>query len=214
MTIRKLTIAVVIICLFSITALGKSSSKLNFFIHTGISIPSYPSLVFASFYDPAVNIGGGMNLQLSPKLSLTIDFNHYRFKANKIKDSHISSEVGDKSFITAPLSAELGDVKSDFNDLVLNLKIKPFYTIKRLSPYFLAGAGVTFIKVASYLIGNKGNDWYKSHSTRFLINAGFGLEYRISKDIDIFLEACYNYCFLTHQHMNIIPLKLGVALGL
>ncbi|MCX6579809.1 MAG: hypothetical protein NT166_06455 [Candidatus Aminicenantes bacterium] len=134
MTARKLTIAGVIILLSCMTVLGQSPSKFKFFVYPGMSIASYPSIGFASFYNPAPNIGVGLNFLLTSRMSLNLDFNHYRFKANKISDWYIPSEEGETPFISASFSPELGDVKSYFNDVVLELKMKPFQIKKRLCP--------------------------------------------------------------------------------
>ncbi|MCX6584906.1 MAG: outer membrane beta-barrel protein [Candidatus Aminicenantes bacterium] len=216
MTARKVTIAGVIILLSCMTVLGQSTSKFKLFVYSGVTFPSYPSNGFASFFRPTQNCGVGLNYRLSPKLSLTLDFSHYQFQPKSKSGWDFNYNGHDIEFTKVPFPPSIIEVDYDRNDLLLKLKLKPFQMQKRLSPYIIAGGGMTYKRIEAYRDGLKSTSWYKSKSIDYLLTAGIGFDYRIENKIDIFMEACYNYSFFEHKELTrgVIPLKLGIALGL
>jgi hypothetical protein len=216
MTARKLTIAGVIILLSCMTVLGQSTSKFKIFAYSGVTFPSYPSKGFASFFRPAQNCGVGLNYRLSPKLSLTLDFSHYQFQPKSKSGWRFDHDGYGITFTKVPFPPNFIEVDYDRNDLLLELKLKPFQPQKRLSPYIIAGGGITYRRIEAYQAGFKSTSWYRSNAIHYLITAGIGFDYRIDNKIDIFMETCYNFSFYDHKQKNrgVIPLKLGIALGL
>ena len=108
----------------------------------------------------------------------------------------------------------MGDVTYEFNDFLLNIKVKHLRLEKRFNFYSLAGAGVSYRKEATHWsIGIYGRKIYYSKSLYILISAGLGIEYGLGRNIDIFLEGGYNYCFwrLKEKNTGVIPVKMGLA---
>ncbi|MCX6582822.1 MAG: hypothetical protein NT166_21815 [Candidatus Aminicenantes bacterium] len=214
MTSKKLTIAGVIILLSFMTVFGQSPSKFKLLLHSGVSFPSYPSRSFATFYNPALNFGAGISYQLSSKMSLILDFNHYRF-VPKEKWCWYMSFDGGQTYIKLETPFYMGDFVYEFNDLILDLKIKPLQ--KRFSPYFIFGGGVSYRRNAiTWAIKDEGRKVYFTDSVYYLVTTGLGLEYQLNKKIDMFLEVAYNYCFFTKKKYNtgVTPLRIGIAWGL
>lgn len=213
MNSRKLIIAGVILFMSFMTVFGQSPSKFKLLLHSGVSFASYPS-GFTNFYNPALNFGAGISYKLSPKISLILDFNHYRFVPEEKWSWYISFDGG-QTHVKLDSPFYMGDLVYDFNDLILSLKIKPLQT--RISPYFTLGGGASYRRQAdSWYIGVGGRKVYFSESIYYLVTTGLGVEYRINKKIDMFLEVGYNYCFFKKQKYNtgVTPLKVGIAWAL
>jgi hypothetical protein len=86
--------------------------------------------------------------------------------------------------------------------------------VNRLNFYSIAGAGVSYRREASdWSIGIHGRHIYYYESIFWLISCGLGLEYDVNRNMDIFLEGSYNYCFLNIREKNtgVIPVKVGFA---
>jgi hypothetical protein len=216
MTIRKLAIIGVIIVLFCMPSFGQNKSTFRLLVYSGMTVPSYPSTGFASFFRPSQNFGIGLNYQLSPKLSLHFDFSHYQFQPKSKLGWRLVHDAYGITFEKSIYSSDIIEADYDRNDLLLELKLKPFQNQKRFSPYILAGAGAAFTRIEAYRFGFDSKSWYKSTSIHYLITAGIGFDYRIDNKIDVFMEVCYNYSFLDNKKKTkgVIPLKLGIALGL
>jgi len=214
MTARKLTIAGVVLLLSFITVLGKSQSKFKLLLHSGVSFASYPKNDFATFYNPALNYGAGLSYQLSSKMFLILDFNHYRFVPEEKWCWYMSFDGG-QTYVKLRSPFYMGDFVYEFNDLILDLKIKPLQ--KRFSPYFIFGGGASYRRNAkTWSLGIEGRKVYFADSIYYLVTTGLGVEYQVNKKIDMFLEVGYNYCFFTNKKYNtgVTPLKIGIAWGL
>jgi hypothetical protein len=219
MTARKFAIINVIILLACMTVYGQSPSKFKIFVYSGISLPVYPSSGFSSFLRPVPNVGVGLNFKLSSKMSISLDFNRYRFKPKSKTGWDISMGESGIQFTENLYATGFIEVDYDRNDLLLELKWSPFPIKARFSPYIIAGAGATFRRIETYQYDYYEISmlrWYKSNSVFYLAVVGLGIEYRIDDKVGIFLEACYNYSFLDQKNKNrgVIPLKLGISLGL
>ena len=214
LTTRKLIFVAIIFSFFCMNAFGQNASKIKLLIHSGISFASYPSNDFSTFYNPALNYGIGISYLLSSKMSLILNFNHYRFIPKEKWGWYISFDGG-LTHVKLKNPYYIGDVVYEFNDLIAEFKIK--LSQKRFVPYFLFGGGASYRRNANtWSIGIYGRKVYFSESIFYLVTTGLGFEYRINKKIDIFLEAGYNYCFFKNKHHNtgVTPLKVGIACGL
>lgn len=215
MSAKKLMISVLISLLASMTAFGQKTSKFKLLLHSGVSFASYPKNDFATFYKPALNFGAGLSYQLSSKMFLILDFNHYRFIPEEKWCWYMSFDGG-QTYVKLETPFYMGDFVYEFNDLILNLKIKPLQ--KRFSPYFILGGGASYRRNAKTWVIKKdeGRKVYFSDSIFYLVTTGLGVEYRINKRIDMFLEVSYNYCFFKNKLHNtgVTPLKVGIAWGL
>lgn len=214
MNLRKLIIVGVILLVSFMTVLGQAPSKFKLLIHSGVSFASYPKSDFSTFYNPALNYGVGLSYQLSSRMFLILDFNHYRF-VPKEKWCWYMSFDGGQTYVKLNTPFYMGDFVYDFNDLNLNLKIKLLQT--RISPYFTLGGGASYRRQANtWYIGEGGRKVYFSESIYYLVTTGLGVEYRLNKKIDLYVEVAYNYCFFTDKKYNtgVTPLKVGIAWGL
>ena len=187
-------------------------SRLNFILNTGLSFNPV-----TTFYRPAVITGFGLSYRLSKTLSLILYFNHYHFIPKEKNKYTWFMYIGDSPI---PVKLEepfyMGDRTDEFYDFLLNVKLKHKKLTNRLNFYSVAGLGATYRReAAGWSIGIYGRQAYYTESILWLVSAGLGLEYDLNRNIDIFLEGNFNYCFFNNEEVNInvriIPVKIGFA---
>jgi hypothetical protein len=216
MNFRKITIGLTILLLLFITVYpnekgeNKKISKVNFLLYTGISFIPYNT---SDTFKPAVNIGCGFGYCLSKSISLVFYLRHYLFFPKHKYcwfmwwgDSPIPVKLEEPFY--------MGDMTYEFYDFLLNVKLKHKKLTDRLNFYSVAGAGLSYrIEASGWSIGINGRQLYYSKSLFCLVSAGLGLEFDLNRNIDIFLEGSYNYCFLSYKEKNtgVIPVKIGFA---
>lgn len=185
-------------------------SKINFLLHTGLSFNTV-----TTFYRPAVITGFGFSYRLSKTLSLILYFKHYHFIPKEKNKYTWFMYIGD-----SPIPVKLeepfyrGDRTDEFYELLLDVKLKHKKLTNRLNFYSVAGAGATYRREAvGWGIGIHGRKSFYAESVLWLVSAGLGIEYDVNRNIDIFLEASYNFCFFNFRDKNtsVIPVKLGFA---
>lgn len=216
MKTRKLSIGLIMVMLLFTTLYLKGEeeknkrSRINFILHSGVSFITYNT---TATFKPAANIGCGLSYRLSKIMSLVFYFKHYLFYP-KYKYSWFLY-WGDSPI---PVKLEepfyMGDLTYEFYDFLLEVKLKHKPLTNRLNFYSIAGAGVSYRREASeWSVGIYGRKIYYAESIFWLVSAGLGLEYDVNRNIDIFLEASYNYCFLKMRDKNtgVFPVKIGLA---
>jgi hypothetical protein len=205
----------IMLCIF-ILLFGCSShlsaipAKFNIYLHSGITFPTTPGY-FADFYPPDFNIGGGVGYQLSERLTLQLTFSHYIYYPRQQYWKYIY--IGD-SETPVPLPGKglyCGNHFYSFYDFFSSLKFKPWH--RRLAPYMVAGFGATYRRhVVGGYVGLDGERLYVGKSIFYIATGGFGVEYKLKRNIGIFLEATYIYSFwkIREKNRGNIPLKIGI----
>jgi hypothetical protein len=210
---------VIIFCLlFSLIAItgkltAKKNSRIKVFASTGVSFPVYPAW-FASDRKPAVNVGFGLELNLSPRLIVRECFNFYTYYP---REDYIKTIwFGDLEIELPGKGIYCGDHFFSSYDLWVDLK---YILMKkgRISYYIAAGGGVCLLHyVSGWYIGIDGDRNYTSSALHALICCGIGVSFKLSESIDIFLEANYRYNFFRNDDPNrgTIPLRIGISTGI
>jgi hypothetical protein len=190
--------------------MAKKNSRISVFASSGISFPDYPGW-FASDRKPAVNLGFGLELKISPRLIIRENFNFYSYYPKE--DYFKSIWFGDTEIELSGDGIYQGDHFFSSYDLWIDLK----YILKesgRFSYYVAAGGGVCYMRyVSGGYIGIGGSVNYTSIALHALISGGIGIDYKTAWGIKLFLEGNYRLNFFKDSHLKrgTIPLRLGVS---
>ena len=190
--------------------MAKKNSRISVFAFSGISFPVYPYW-FASDRKPAVNLGLGLELKISPRLFIRENFNFYSYYPQE--DYYKSIWIGDTEIELPGNGIYRGDHFFSSYDLWIDLK----YILKenrRVSYYVAAGGGVCFMRyVSGGYIGIDGSVNYKSIALHALISGGIGFNYKAAEGINLFLEANYRLNFYKDSNLKrgTIPLRIGIS---
>jgi hypothetical protein len=212
---KKVIIFFLLFALIGITGklTGKKNSRIRVFASTGVSFPVYPG-GFASDRKPAVNVGFGLELKLSPRLIVRESFNMYSYYPRE--DYYTSIWFGDTEIKLPGKGIYRGDHFFSSYDLWIDLK---YILMKngRFSYYIAAGGGVCFLYyVSGGYIGIEGEFYYTEIALHALISGGLGISLKVSESIDLFLEANYRYNFYRDhdRRRGTIPLRIGISTGI
>jgi hypothetical protein len=190
--------------------MAKKNSRISVFAFSGISFPVYPEW-FASDRKPAINLGFGLELKISPRLIIRENFNFYSYYPKE--DYYKSIWFGDTEIVLSGNGIYRGDDFFTSYDLWIDLK----YILKengRFSYYVAAGGGVCYMRyVSGGYIGIDGSMNYTSIALHSLISGGIGFDFKLTGGIKLFLEANYRLNFFKDSQLKRgnIPLRLGVS---
>lgn len=187
---------------------AEKKSKFSLFVHSGASFPAYPE-GFNNFYNSSFNVGTGFGVALSSRLTLQTAANFYCFYPREAYSKYIY--FGDSRIELPGKGFYQGDHFFAFYNILAELK----FTLNdhRLSPYLIAGAGVSIRRrVVGGYIGIDGSYLDIGTSVFYSVEGGIGLEYHIVKDITVFMEVSTIYSFFKKENgkTGAIPIKIGI----
>ncbi|MCP4152607.1 MAG: hypothetical protein GY757_33030 [bacterium] len=207
MIYKNILFVIILLLTFGYSSAEKKS-KFNIFIQTGASFPTYPEAV-ADDFSPALNVGCGVGMALSSRFTLQVAVQYYSFKS---KDEYARYITICGSLVELPGDGfYVGDLFHAFYNGIVRLKFNALKS--RLSPYLVAGAGVTVIRNPyGWYRGIEGRINLVGTSIYYIIEGGIGLDYRLNKNFRLFLEASDTLAFFKDRERNYaaIPLKAGV----
>lgn len=183
-------------------------SKFSFFLYSGAAFPAYPE-GHADFYNSAMNVGGGLGMTISSRLTLQTAFSFYCFYPREAYSKYIY--FGD-SLIELPGK---GFYQRDHFFASYNIFAELKYALNshRFSPYVIAGAGASVRRrVVGGYTGIDGEVLYIGTSIFYIIEGGIGLDYHFDGDTAVFLEVSTNYSFFKMRGSNtgVVPIKVGI----
>jgi hypothetical protein len=187
---------------------AEEKSKFSFFIHSGAAFPAFPE-GHADFYDSTFNIGAGIGMALSSRLTLQTAASFYCFYPREAYSKYIY--FGD---IRIELPGK-GFYQRDHFFASYNFFVELKYALNshRFSPYIITGAGTSVRRrVAGGYTGIEGEVLYIGTSVFFIIEGGIGLDYHFDEGTSIFLEVSTNYSFssVSNKNTGAVPIKLGI----
>jgi hypothetical protein len=192
---------------------AKKNSRIKLFASTGVSFPVFPGW-FEGDRKPAINIGFGLELKLSPRLILRESFNMYSYYP--IEDYYTSIWFGETEIKLPDQGIYCGDHFFSSYDLWVDLKYILMKT-GRVSYYIAAGGGVCFMYyVSGGYVTIDGEGHYTEIALHALICGGMGISYNLSGSIDLFLEASYRYNFYKNNDLKrgTVPLRIGISMSI
>lgn len=200
---KKILFTVLLTVLLCMNVLSEDNSKHWLFVHSGISFPMSPQ-IFKDDYKKACDIGAGYGFNLSPKISLVGNLNYKQFQSKEKYWMPWKDFDEEKQY--------KANVFSSFCDLRFNLGQK------RLQPYFLASAGLTLVyRCGGFLYKVDANHSKRGTTIRFGIGGGFGLNFKINRKWNVFIESRYTtICFFEEEgnYAGYLPIFLGISLDI
>ena len=200
---KKWLFAIFLTLLLCVNVMSEDNSKHWLFVHSGISFPMSPES-FKDGYKEACDIGGGYGFNLSPKISLVVNLNYKQFQSKEKYWMYINDDNENMYYKASILSI--------FCDLRYNLNRK------RLSPYLLAGAGLTVIdRLGGLLYMAIASPQIDGRTVNFCMGGGFGLTYKINSKWNVFIESRYTTIYFFEEEGNYagyLPICLGFSLDI
>jgi hypothetical protein len=164
------------------------SQNLILSVGTGLSFPMSEGN-FTDAFNMGFNVHGSVAYPLSNNISLRGDLQYNRFPYDES-----SPNFSGRFTVTT--------IKADFLIGAFNLKT--------VSPYGVAGAG---LYLTSSTI-SQNNVEISSSNTEFGLGLGGGVNFIVSSNASVYIEAQYNFIFTDNSAKGYLPLKGGVSFRL
>jgi opacity protein-like surface antigen len=200
---KKNLMVLLLVVLLQITLNAGEKSKFQAFLNTGISQPITPN-DFPESHHTAFAIEGGMEYALNKRLKMQLSLDYASFNH---KNPYI--QVGDTKIKI--------DYLFSFYTFFSSLKFS--LNKNKLSPYWIGGLGISLVRASIEYGIELGGKPYTIYDTTVHLAAagGFGLDYRISRHIDLFFETKYIYTTFKEEDVNgagFIPVKIGISVDI
>jgi len=197
-------IAIVILVITSV-ALAESAKKLELYVNGALAFPFTPD-EFSDHWKPGMlNLGGGIGYNINPITSVNFYLDWCNFGLDGEKLAHDMGAGGQVTFSGSGMSV-----------MTITGNIKACIPFGKVRPYFWGGCGFFSlsredgsVSGGGYVVPLEGD-----LESTFGFNLSVGVDYLISKTVDIFVDGRYVYGLTQSQSTSIVPLRIGVKLKL
>ena len=181
------------------------------YINSGITMPIYPEY-FNDYWNSGINVGGGLNIPVFSLLNIQLGFQYNSFLFDDLKwldelDKYLLSigedEISDELIISGAMK----------NILLISLNLKIDYSLfggsLNPNPYLIGGLGMIYNNTDNLVVGGLEVDF--KEETRFAGGIGAGVDIRLNKETNIFIEGFYMHGLTKEENNQEIPMEIGGA---
>jgi hypothetical protein len=179
-------------------------------ISGGLSIP-FSTEYFSDYWTQSYNFGGGFDVYLTSQLALQgyVDYNKFAFDDTKAQNDLGKRRIDGEFYKYIKYR---GGGAVDILNLSTNLKYYLIDITQKVSPYILGGVGYAMCSFSDLASDFKyKDDSFEINGTETIsgesfsalaINFGFGIDFQISSNISIFVDARYVPGFTSGNVLN------------
>ncbi len=185
---KSFVIAVGVVLLLALTALGAEEKKTSFYLGGGIS---QPSGTLNDVYKMGYHAVGGVGITVAPGLQFGPAFHFHTFSL----DAGASGITGGK-----------------FTAIVITGEIRYAFpmTNSSLSPYLVGGLGMGTAKIAETENVPIWGSLPSVSETKMAFDVGAGMGFKAGAAMSIFIEARYQSILTEGESMSFLPITAGL----
>jgi hypothetical protein len=225
---KQFGILFALVCCMMAISSAQQSAGMELYLSSGYVIPSSP-MTFANYWNMQAGGGVGAGIHLSETITLVGLAEHYRFKLSSqgVTDGFNTGYMRD-IWIFKDVSLRPSADASSVTTISANLRIAPLRPSRLLSPYFVAGVGLMISSLSEIalpttsVLSVNGSDISMTAQQRItggndtapFFQFGLGMDFRFADSFGAFLEARYANGLNKGLGTSILPMTLGIKLGL
>lgn len=209
-------------------AAAQQSSDVEFVVGSGYVIPASP-MAFSKYWNMQYGGGAGVGIAVSPSVTAFCNAEYYRFTLNesgvsKGFDTPYMRDIWAFNDVSVRSTAGPSSVLS----VSANVRISPSAPAALVSPFLTVGAGVMHLSMGeisipatSVLVVNGSTIAMTAEQkitggseTSPIVQAGAGLDVRLTEALKFFVEARYAHGFSKGLGTSYVPVTAGIKFRL
>ncbi len=187
-----------------------AQQKPVYFISAGVAAPA--SISLSEFWYPGIGVGAGVEYFIHPSLAVQGRFSYARFAFNegKFKAENDALEV------VTGTSGGGKNLFGAFGSLKYTKTIDSDDLDVRAVPYVVGGVGILSYFEADIEVVEIGNDTFHvagQSGTGFAVNAGAGIDIRLTDRTHLFVEGRFEVGFTSGERgsTQLFPVRVGIS---
>ncbi len=189
---------------------AQAQQKPVFFVTAGVAAPASSSL--SDFWYPGIGVGGGAEYFIHPSLAVQGRFSYARFGFNEGKFKAENDALG----VVTGTNGGGKNLFSAFASLKYTKTIDSDDLDVRTVPYAVAGVGILSYSEADIEGVEIGNDTFHvtgQSGNGFAVNAGAGMDIRLTDRTHLFVEARLEVGFTSGERgsTQLFPVRVGIS---
>ncbi len=189
---------------------AQAQQKPVYFVTAGIAAPA--SISLSEFWYPGIGVGGGAEYIIRPSLAVQGRFSYARFGFNEGKFKAKNDALG----VVTGTNGGSKNLFSAFASLKYTKSIDSDDLDVRAIPYAVAGLGILSYSEADIEVVEIGNDTFHvagQSGTGFAVNAGAGIDIRLTDRTHLFVEGRLEVGFTSGERgsTQLFPVRVGIS---